>query len=543
MGRRAVRFRAAILAACALAAGGAMNSATSAQSAGGDQCRAMMGAVFGEDVRITSATHVEAMAARPAAGPGGMGAQPALPAHCRVEGIVNERQGEGGKTYGIRFAIALPEDWNGRFLLQGGGGLNGSVNPPIGPVAAGDRPALARGFAVISHDSGHQGAVFDDSFLQDQRAALDFAEASVRAVALLGKEMTRAFYGRPAAHSYMTGCSTGGREGMLASQRYPELFDGIIVGAPAMRTGDSNLAVEYTQVLFNQAAPKDDEGKPIMSRVLTDQDRRTLLNGMLAQCDALDGLEDGVIENVAQCDFQPSRLQCAREGQADCLSAGQLGALERGMAGPRDAAGYPIYAPMAYDTGIVATPTGYLPTGSPGPFGPPSDATSINLDERIHEIRNMAWQRLTDTGYWTDLGTYLPRVGKIMFYHGVSDFWFSPFATLDYYQRAAETNGDAFTQASQFYMVPGMLHCAGGDAFDQFDLLTPLVEWVEQDTAPETVVARRSSAPDEERPLCPFPAYAAYRGGDPKAAQSFECRMPEQDLVSRKLAADRRPQS
>ena len=532
-----------MLAGCAIALLGASqpSAPTSVEAVG--RCRAMLNAALGDDVRLTSATHVDAAPAIAAGGAAGRGGQPALPAHCLVEGTVNPRVGVDGKTYGIGFAIALPDEWNGRFLLQGGGGLNGVVNPPTGPVAAGDRPALARGFAVISHDSGHQGAVFDDSFLVDQRAALDFAEASVRTIALLGKEMTSAFYGRRADHSYMTGCSTGGREGMLASQRYPELFDGIIVGAPAMRTGDSNLAVEYTQVLFNQAAPKDDEGKPIMSRVLTDQDRRTLLNGMLAQCDALDGLEDGVIENVAQCDFQPSRLQCAREGQADCLSAGQLGALERGMAGPRDAAGYPIYAPMAYDTGIVATPTGYLPTGSPGPFGPPSDATSINLDERIHEIRNMAWQRLTDTGYWTDLGTYLPRVGKIMFYHGVSDFWFSPFATLDYYQRAAETNGDAFTQASQFYMVPGMLHCAGGDAFDQFDLLTPLVEWVEQDTAPETVVARRSSAPDEERPLCPFPAYAAYRGGDPKAAQSFECRMPEQDLVSRKLAADRRPQS
>src|SRR5690606_25688328 len=109
----------------------------------------------------------------------------------------------------------------------------------------------SRGFAVISHDSGHRGAVFDQSFMADQRASLDFAEASVRTIALLGKAITKAYYGQGPAYSYMTGCSTGGREGMLASQRYPELFDGIVVGAPAMRAGDSNLAIEYTQVLFN----------------------------------------------------------------------------------------------------------------------------------------------------------------------------------------------------------------------------------------------------------------------------------------------------
>src|SRR5690606_16912653 len=119
-------------------------------------------------------------------------------------------------------------------------------------------------------------------------------EASVKTVTLLGKRITAAYYGKPAAHSYMTGCSTGGREAMLASQRYPELFDGIIVGAPAMRTGDSNLGVEYTQVLFNQAAPKGADGKPIMSQLLTPANRKTILTGILAQCDGLDGLKDGM---------------------------------------------------------------------------------------------------------------------------------------------------------------------------------------------------------------------------------------------------------
>jgi feruloyl esterase len=131
---------------------------------------------FGSDVDITATRHVPARADAS----NSEGNATSLPSHCLVSGMINERAGAGGKTYGIGFELALPDQWNGRFLLQGGGGLNGSVRPPIGPVAAGNRPALARGFAVVSHDSGHKGAGFDDSFLADQRAALDFAETSVR---------------------------------------------------------------------------------------------------------------------------------------------------------------------------------------------------------------------------------------------------------------------------------------------------------------------------------------------------------------------------
>ncbi|HWJ70720.1 MAG TPA: DUF6351 family protein [Sphingobium sp.] len=490
------------------------------------KCAAFASRALDDTVKITSAKHVDVTPAGTVQ-PGGPPLASPLPAHCRVEGIINERKGAGGKTYGIGFAIALPDDWNGRFLLQGGGGLNGSVGFPAGPVASGDKPALARGFAVISHDSGHKGAGFDDSFMVDQRATLDFAETSVLTVATLGKKITIAYYGKPISHSYMTGCSTGGREGMLATQRYPELFDGVIVGAPAMRTGDSNLGQEYTQVLFNQAAPKGPDGKPIIGQVLTAADRKTILDGILEQCDALDGLKDGVIENVAQCKFQPAKLACKGKKADGCLSLGQVKALELGLAGPKDKAGYPIYTAMAADTGIMSTPIGYLPTGGPGPFGPPSTATNIDLDARIHEIRNHAWQRLTDTNYWTTLNTYLDRGGKMIFYHGVSDFWFSPLATLDYYERATQVNGKAFTDASRLYMVPGMLHCGGGNSFEQFDLLSKIVDWVEQGKAPEEVIAQRRPPSTETRPLCPFPSHAEYVGGDTKVAGSFSCKRPK----------------
>src|SRR5690348_17350596 len=154
----------------------------------------------------------------------------AIPSYCRAEGVIDRRSGVEGKSYAIGFAIALPDRWNGRFLYQGGGGLNGSIRPPLGPQAIGDVPALARGFAVVSTDSGHQGAVFDAAFMKDQEAALNFAQASVGKVAATAKAIIARYYGQGPARSYFVGCSTGGREGMIAAQRYPAEFDGIVAG-------------------------------------------------------------------------------------------------------------------------------------------------------------------------------------------------------------------------------------------------------------------------------------------------------------------------
>src|SRR5215204_2035838 len=152
----------------------------------------------------------------------------AIPSLCRVQGVIDRRVGAEGKNYAIGFAIALPDKWNGRLLFQGGGGLNGSIRPPLGPQATGDVPALARGFAVVSTDSGHEGAVFDSAFLKDQEAALNFAQASVGKVTAAAKTIIGRYYGQAPARSYFVGCSTGGREGMIASQRYPAEFDGIV---------------------------------------------------------------------------------------------------------------------------------------------------------------------------------------------------------------------------------------------------------------------------------------------------------------------------
>src|SRR4051812_49408523 len=169
----------------------------------------------GHNVVIRRATEVAASAP---------GVMPAAPAHCRVDGVIDERIGRDGKPYAIGFAVALPANWTGRFLFQGGGGLNGSVQPPLGGQYAGERSALARGFAVASTDSGHQGAVFDGSFFADQQAALNFLYGAVAEVTVVAKAIVARHYGKPQQHAYFVGCSTGGREAMLMSQRFPSYF-------------------------------------------------------------------------------------------------------------------------------------------------------------------------------------------------------------------------------------------------------------------------------------------------------------------------------
>jgi len=154
----------------------------------------------------------------------------------------------------------MPDNWNGRYLFQGGGGLNGAVQEPLGAQYAGQKSALEQGYAVVSNDSGHSGSGFDNSFLQDQQAMLNFYYQANAKVVEQTRPMVEAFYSAPTQHSYFLGCSTGGREGMIMAQRYPQLFDGIVSGAPAMRTGISNLALRWISVELGKAAntnPRD----------------------------------------------------------------------------------------------------------------------------------------------------------------------------------------------------------------------------------------------------------------------------------------------
>ena len=455
----------------------------------------------------------------------------AVPSFCRAEGVIDQRVGVDDKPYAIGFAIALPDRWNGRFLFQGGGGLNGVVRPPIGTQAAGDVPGLARGFAVISNDSGHQSSVeFDPSFTKDQEAALNFASASVGKVTTAAKAIIAAYYGQPVKRSYFAGCSTGGREGMLAATRYSSEFDGVVAGDPAMRTGHSNLGLAWANVAFNTIAPKDDAGKPDPTKVFSASDRKLITSAILDACDGADGLKDGLIFDLKACRFDPAVLACSAGKTESCLSPQQVGVLKKAFAGPTNARGIQVYPAFPWDSGIasegVAIP-GIVVTGAKSPVAPPT-RESIDVDQMVDAIAADGARHLSDTATWTNLSSFFGHGGKLVFYHGWSDPWFSPLDTLDYYQRMAEANGgleQVRATSSRFFAVPGMGHCSSGAALDQFDLLTAVVDWVEKGKAPDQVVATGPAFPGRSRPLCAWPRHAHYKGqGNPDDAANFECR-------------------
>lgn len=466
------------------------------------------------------------------AGPPGSPAM-TLPVHCRVEGVIDRRTGVDEVEYGIRFALNLPEDWNRRFLFQGGGGLNGSVNEPLGTQASGDTPALMRGFAVASTDSGHQGEVFDDSFMADQEAALNFFYKANARVTDVSRELLDAFYDRPAEHDYFVGCSTGGREGMIMSQRFPGYFDGIVSGAPAMRTGLSNLADRWVAVHLNQVADRDEEGLPVPGSAFSEQQQRFVVDSLLRACDALDGTEDNLIFNTRACAaaFDPHELTCGASEEALCLSEAQAEALVTGFSGPVDSRGVQVYPGFLFDPGI--DDRNGLPgliAGSANPVGA-ANATLLEQDVDAEYEAAMAQDAALGDSTWLNLGTFSgqgsDQGGRLIFYHGNADPWFSSLDTVRYYEDMAAANGglDTVSAWSRTFLVPGMGHCQGGDdTLDRFDMLGAVVEWVEEDEAPDAVEATGTAMPGVSRPLCPWPQYARYSGqGDRDEASSYVC--------------------
>lgn len=450
-----------------------------------------------------------------------------MPDHCRVDGVIGAHTGGDGKPYGIRFAVAMPDKWNGRLLYQGGGGLNGSVRPPVGAVAAGPEPAVARGFAVVSSDSGHEGAVFDTSFLRDQQAALDFLYQSIGKVMAVARPLVTAHYRAAIAHSYFVGCSTGGREAMISAQRYPREFDGIVAGAPAMRTSYSNLATRWVTVSLNAAAPTDAQGHASTSQALSDSDRKLVVDGLLKACDALDGLKDGMIFDTQHCGFDPASLQCKDGKTESCLSAIQVAAVKRAFTGPRTPSGIQVYPGFPYDTGIAYGGAGIpgLLSGGFSPVASPPTSTKMDVEAEA-AIAHDATEMTGDTNAWTNLSSFTQHGGKLIYYHGMSDPWFSALDTVGFYERLATDNGPTpVSDWSRLFLVPGMGHCGGGEqALDRFDVLSAIVDWVERGQAPSQVTATGAAFPGRSRPLCPYPEHAQYKGnGDSELAANFSC--------------------
>jgi len=478
-------------------------------------------------VEITKSELIPAGTMVPPPYPGAPSIGP-LTAHCRVDGVINRRKGVDGQEFGIGFAIALPDKaaWNRDFMMQGGGGGNGFVAYPTGAGYAGDTPALSRGFAVASTDTGHKAktGAFDFSFMRDQQAYLDFAFLANAEVAGVAKQIIARYYAKPASYSYFVGCSTGGREGMILSQRYPTVFNGIVSGDPAMRTGLSNLAIaQWMPVAYNQASPRDASGKPEIDKFLTDADRKIFMDALMKQCDAKDGVADGMISDPLGCDFDPAVLSCKPDQSDGCIAPEKIGAIKKAFAGPTNKYGTQVYPGFLYDAGITmkGPVQGLLALGRNGLFGPYTTATELDVDKAALHASDPLVEPAS-----TNLSTFSLNGGKLIFFHGDSDPWFSPLDTLGYYKSLAETNGGAAKVAewSRIFLVPGMAHCGGGPSLDHFDMLSAVVDWVEKGKEPDAVIATGNAFPGRSRPLCAYPKHAQYTGsGDSQDARNFRC--------------------
>ena len=500
---------------------------------------------------------------------------PRAGAHCVLRAAVNERTGTDGKPYAIGFEMRLPERWNGRYVHQVNGGNDGAVVPAYGGLG-GSQPdnALARGYAVLSSDSGHDGQANPDAGLVsgnlfgfDHQARLDYGYAANVTLTPLAKTIIQRHYGRRPEYSYMVGCSNGGRHAFVGATRLAREFDGFLAGAPGYNLPMVGLQHAWDAQSFDRAGGD-------IRRALSRDDMQLVADKVLEQCDALDGAADGIVGAIAACQrtFDVKRLSCDANGGRACLTDPQVAALERSFAGPRDRAGRSLYASWVFDAGLGANDwRGWkLESPIPGFEGlpliatlgagslaqifttPPTpvDGTPASLLEHLRRFdfdRDAPKIEATTPAYPVSAMDFMaptdwrqPRLaelqaagGKLIAYHGASDGAFSLQATIDWYEKLLANNGGDASAFARFYPVPGMAHCGGGPATDRFDLFSVLVDWVEHGTAPTTVTATARAdnrelpqgwSPTRSRPLCDWPKVARYRGaGDLESAESFRC--------------------
>lgn len=461
---------------------------------------------------------------------------------CVVHGEVDRRVGAQDKPFHIGFELRLPDEWQGRFLFSGGGGMDGVVRPAVN--------GLDRGFAVATTDSGHQADPAlrerDASFAVDQQARIDNGARSIERVTEVARAIVGRYYGVAPRFSYLDGCSNGGRQGLIAAQRFPLLFDGIVSGAPAFRVPHAAIGSAWETIALTAIAPKDAEGHPILSRAFSDADLSLIGQAVLKSCDAADGAADGLVFNVDACRrFDPAPLVCKGPKTDTCLSAAQLATLKKIMAGPTTSRGEAIYASWPYDPGMASAGWRMLKLGTSQtavpnsadvglmlsalvgyfltPVNPAFDAMAFDFDKDTPRIAQAVVEAEATS---TTLSTFA-RKSKLLIYHGMADPFFSAWDTVDYFKAVEKDNGGAGAvgQWARLFLVPGMTHCAGGPALDQFDRLGAIVAWVETGAAPDRITATGRAFPGVSRPLCPHPTYAQYDGRGPLSdAASFTCK-------------------
>ncbi len=441
------------------------------------------------NAQITSASAEESGAFTP---PGNAKQIASLPPFCRIQ-----VQASPTTDSDIHSEVWLPlTNWNGRLLAVGSGGWGGS----IGYESMAD--ALRRGYATSATDDGHTGG--SAAFLAGHpEKFIDFSYRAEHEMTIEAKALIAAFYGRKAQRSYWSGCSGGGREGLLQAYRYPTEFDGIIAGDPANMRRNAWalwLAVET----FKDPAATIPRDKYAM-----------IHRAVLAACDAGDGLKDGLISYPPDCHPNFKALQCDGADRSDCLTPRQVTAAQTIISPATTASGKIMFPRLEPGTELA---WGRL-AGGPEP-------ADLFVDQfRYLVYQNPQWDWRTfdlerDAGkanavnkgvdeFEPNLTAFAKHGGKLLIYHGWADQQVAPGSSIEFY----EALGPASDWA-RLFMVPGMGHCSGGEGPDSFDKIAALEQWVEQGKAPERIVAthRTAGKVDRTRPLCPYPQVARYKG-------------------------------
>jgi len=397
----------------------------------------------------------------------------------------------------ITFLARLPEQgWSQRYLQTGCGGLCGVLD--IRADHAEGCSVMGDGSLVLaSTDMGHQGKFMGDGeFGRDPQARIDFAYRGVHLTAVAVQALIKQFYGQPARYRYFSGCSDGGREALMEAQRYPDDFDGIAAGAPAMNFQVQNSFYHAWQARSNTGA----DGKTILTA-----DKLPMLHAaVLKACDGIDGQVDGVIQDPRACKFDPVVLRCTPgQDPHSCLTDAQVETVRKLYAGPTDAAGHrftaggPQYGSELAWQGVFVSgspeepvPSTFMALGSlKNVIFPdrPVDSYGINdFSFDVATFERLKPMHAMNDATNPDLVAFVGHGGKLMLWHGWSDPHISPLNTIAYYSAVKRVVGAAKAdEAVRLFVIPGLYHCGGGEGPVEFDLLTPLMRWVESQHAPE----------------------------------------------------------
>ncbi len=457
-----------------------------------------------------------------------------MPSFCRVKGLIAPE---------VAFELSLPLNWNGRFYMFGNGGHAGEDLEAPNRVAE-RNAALRAGFAVAQTNTGHDARAEPAASFGFNNTAktVDYAFRAVHLTAETAKRIAHAYYDQPVKYSYWNACSTGGRQGLVEAQRFPQDFDGVIAGSPVLDFSGKTISG-----LWNGKAM---DGVPITVEKLN-----LMAQAVYARCDALDGLADGLIDNPRRCDFDPTQhvAQCpAGKDDASCLTPAQSQGLKKIYDGVQSngKAFFPGFSPgseapvAGRDGRLVSLWAGSLvSTGAapPADFGI-SDSSMKYLvfpkDDPTYDFRKFDYDKdLAQLDTFSqlfdatnpDLAPFRQRGGKLLMYYGWADQLLPPEMGVSYYERALKANGPDTKDFFRFFTVPGMAHCRGGVGPDRFDAVTAIVNWVENGKAPDSLTATQweGDKVKRSRPLCPYPQVARYSGkGDVNAAANFSCVSP-----------------